>query len=204
MTVQRDVLTAAVLLHDSMKPYATQWRADGTQTVQVNIAGTASHHIFALAEAIHRHLPAAVVVALAAAHDAPGTAEARVVGFLWAGAILAGEDPRALGLLKAGEDGKTILAALPSFEAAISHLSDHDYVVSEPSAHVVSAAVERLIRSAPGGAALRPEQLRWGRYRIEARVPALRLYAALLEGGDEAVRRLLLAERVALVSPEDL
>jgi hypothetical protein len=198
--VKDDVVTAAVLLHDAMKPYVLQWQADGTMLVQPSIAGTASHHIYAIAEAMHRGLSNEVVVALAAAHDPPGTAEARVVGFLRAGALLAGVDPVARGLLVLGPDGKPKLAAPTSFEAAISHLADHDYVLSEPAAHLVAATLDRLIRAATR-APTTDVAVRWARYRIEAQVPAVKLYEALLAGGDAAVQRELVQAKVPLMAP---
>ena len=188
--INLDALAAGVLLHDVMKPYLMGWFPDGTLATQVSIAGTASHHIFAVAEAIHRRLPAAVVVTLASAHDAPGTAEARVVGFLRAGALLAGEDPEALGLVKKGPDGGFHLVSMPTFEASISHLSDHDYVLSEPAAHLVNASLDRLIR-AEAGATANDVDVRWTRYRIEAQLPILTLYAAMLQGGDSQLKKLL-------------
>jgi hypothetical protein len=116
-----------------------------------------------------------------------------VAGFLQAGALLAGEDAQKLGLVEAG--------LLPSFEEAISHLSDHDYVLAEPASHLVAGRLDTLIRAAWGSPSPTDAQVRWSRYRVEASVPTMRLYAAFLAGGEGGLRKLLADESVPLVAP---
>jgi len=188
--VDEDELIAAAILHDALKAWCLQWSAEGEMTTQAVVAGTASHHPFIVAEAIHRKLPASLVVTLASAHEPPTLdGAAKVVRFLRAGALLAGADPVALGLLKRDAAGAFTLAQPASFEAVINHLGDHDYVLTDPAGQAVAAAVDRLLRADDPKASA--SELRWRRLAVETRVPALRLYEALVRGGDPAVRALL-------------
>ncbi|HEY8209347.1 MAG TPA: hypothetical protein VIG99_17785 [Myxococcaceae bacterium] len=181
--LDHDLVIAAPILHDSMKTWCLQWRADGTELDQATIAGTASHHIFILAEVLHRGLSADLAVSVAGAHEPPHLNEEKVAGFLRAAALLAGVDPVQRGLLRS--DGK--LARPPPIEAAINHLSDHDYVLAEPTEQVVLAALGEAL----GTSGLPASERRWQALQAQARVPALALYAALRSRGPAAVRELL-------------
>lgn len=64
----KDVVLAAQLLHDCMKPWVFTWQADGSSHPEGKIAGTSAHHVFSLAEAMHRGAPEPVLHALACAH----------------------------------------------------------------------------------------------------------------------------------------
>ncbi len=176
-----DTVAAAALLHDAMKPWVLQWRADGTLTEQPKIAGTASHHPFIVAEAFYRKLPAAFLVALASAHDAPsGDTAIKVVGYLRAGALLAGVDPVAYGVLARRGDGGFALARAFSVESVINHLSDHDYVLTDPAGVAVTDGLAQLLRKR---GPVDEARLRWAIARIESQVPGPRLYAAFARGG---------------------
>lgn len=187
--IDQDEIIAGAVLHDALKPWCLQWTDAGEMTTQASVGGTSSHHSFIVAEAIHRKLPASLVVTIAAAHDPPTLdAAAKVVRCLRAGALLAGADPVALGLLT--RDGATYaLARPPSFEAAINHLSDHDYIFTDAAGPAIAAALDRLVRADDPKAS--PAELRWRRLAIETRVPSVRLYEAWLRGGDPAVRELI-------------
>lgn len=202
-TLDRDLLIAAVVLHDAMKSWTLQWNADGTVRQQFQIAGTAAHHPFIVAEALHRGLPPAFVVVLASAHDDPlGDTQQKVVGYLRAGAILAGVDPVAYGLLV--QDGKGFaLAHPPPIEAVIHHLSDHDWVLTEPAAHLTDAALDRLAQAA-AGQPLPEAQLNWMRHRIQAQLPGVALYALWSKGGDAAVAKAVAAKKLKWVDAADL
>ncbi len=129
--LDRDVVIAAQLLHDLHKPWVFQWQKDASSRTEQPLAGTGQHHVLSIAESIVRGLPAEVVVAQACAHDHPGGAksEQHVVDWLKAGAILAGADPVRAGLLEKG--GKTL--PLPRrMEGFVTHLGDHDFVLSVP------------------------------------------------------------------------
>ncbi len=133
LPMDRDIVIAAQTLHDLHKPWVFQWQKDGTARAEYPLAGAGSHHVLSLAELIHRRFPAAVIVAQACAHNHPGTAadEQEVVHWLKAAAILSQQDAVSLGLL--ARDGQTL--PLPRrTEGFITHLGDHDWVLSVPSA----------------------------------------------------------------------
>ena len=96
-----DMAVAGQLLHDLAKPWVFQWNKDGSCMKEYSIAGTGAHHIFSIAEAIYRGMPADEVVAQACAHNHPGTPkdEELVVGWIKAASILACVDPIERGLL---------------------------------------------------------------------------------------------------------
>jgi len=141
----RDIVVAAQTLHDLHKPWVFQWQESGASRTEYPIAGTGAHHVLSIAELIHRKMPAELVVAMACAHNHPGSAtdEREVVGWLSAAAILAGENPVALGLLAA--DGKT-LPQPRRVEGFITHLGDHDWVLSVPSAKWTIAKLGEIAR----------------------------------------------------------
>ena len=53
-----DVLTVAVLWHDSLKAATLPWRSNGSCGPEPRIAGAPAHHVLGLAAGILRHLPA--------------------------------------------------------------------------------------------------------------------------------------------------
>lgn len=131
--MNRDIVIAAQTLHDLHKPWVFQWQEDQSSRTEYPFAGTGSHHVLSLAELIHRQMPAELVIAQACAHNHPGSPsdEREVVGWLKAAAILAGKDAISLGLL--AKDGQTL--PLPRrAEGFITHLGDHDWVLSVPCA----------------------------------------------------------------------
>lgn len=204
LELDHDIVIAAPILHDSMKSWVLQWQNDGTLTVQPSIAKTASHHIFGIAEAIHRKLRPGFVVALASAHTPPtGADAATVVGYIRAASILARVDPVAdKVLVKDGEKGFSA-ARLPSIEAVINHLSDHDFVLTESAFASVADSLDRLAKADPSAPGLGEGRLRWMRLRIESQVPAMRLYSILRNGGDAAVLAELKRCKVPLLDPSD-
>lgn len=177
--IDEDIVIAAPILHDAMKAWTLQFNEDGTLATQPMVAGTSSHHPFIVAEAIHRGLPYALVVAVAAAHEPPDSNRAAVARFLQAGAILAGKDPLAWQL-----------APTSRIEASISHLSDHDYVLSDPAFAAVDQALDRVL-AAPTSTTTENDVVarRWQKHAILARISGMTLYARLVDGSDAAVRR---------------
>ncbi|MBF5043375.1 hypothetical protein FGE12_13340 [Aggregicoccus sp. 17bor-14] len=201
-TLRSDWVAAAAILHDAMKPWVLQWQPDGGLTTQPRVGGTASHHAFIVAEALHRELPAAFVVVLASAHEAPlGPSAAHVVDYLRAGALLAGVDPVEAGLLRKGGQGFELAAPAPA-EAVIHHLSDHDYVLTDPAAGQVEALLDQLAQ-AEAGAPLPGSRLRWMHHRVQALVPGVVLYTAYARGGEAAVRTALRERHIPLLSDAD-
>jgi hypothetical protein len=120
------------------------------------------------------------------------------VGWLRAASIIAGVPFQSAGLTDSGED----LAVPPPFEAGVNHLSDHDWVLSDPGAAATEAALSRLGRAALGDKAT-AARLRWMSHRIQSRVSGMKLYSTWLAGGDEAVRRELQLRDVPLVDAAD-
>ena len=198
-----DLVIAAPILHDAYKAWVLQWTKDGSLTVQAKVAGTASHHPFGVAESIYRGLSAEMCVAQASAHDPPGLAEQKVVNYVRAASVLAGVDPVERGMLRRDETGKLVLARPPGIEATINHLSDHDYIITDPAGREVAASLERLARAEPAGKDLNIETIRWMRHRIKTRIPHMRIYAELRAGGDDAVKKLLAKAKVPLLDPAD-
>jgi hypothetical protein len=141
--LDRDVVVAAQLLHDLHKPWVFQWGADGESRAEKPLAGTGEHHVLGVAESVFRGLPAEVCVAQACAHNHPRTAEdeAQVVGWLQTAAIIAGVDPVDRGLLEKG--GKTL--PLPRRqEGFVTHLGDHDWVLTVPAVQWLLPVMETI------------------------------------------------------------
>jgi hypothetical protein len=180
-TVDRDVVIAAALYHDVMKAVVFQWREDGTLLDELTIAGTGAHHILSGAEAIVHGRTPQFVQTLLSAHAAPSLGdEDKVIEWCRAAAIVAGVDPLAYGLLT--REGSTYkLAGVAPLEAFISHLSDHDYVVS---VHAMNVVADRLKTRY----AARPAQTTfpWYRSAVLTRTTALALYDTLARRGEAA------------------
>jgi len=162
--MNRDVVLAAEALHDLAKPWVFQWNKDGSCFKELTIAGTGSHHILSIAESIHRKLPAEVIVAQACAHNHPGTPkdEADVVSWIQASSIIAGVDPVALGLL--APDG-TSLPLPHKQEGYITHLGDHDFVLSVPAAQNSIQLLKKLAQSDYGMTSTDLEGIRFNKFR---------------------------------------
>jgi hypothetical protein len=201
--LHRGLLVAAPVWHDAMKTWCLQWKADGTQTFQPMIADAGSHHVFVVAEAFFRKMSPEFIVTVASAHDAPaGKTADRVVKYLRAGAMLAGVDPVAAGVLNGSKD--TFELTRPaSFEALVNHLADHDYVLMDPAQGVVDSSLDRLIKDTAVGRPLSETALRWTRYRVESRVSGMRLYSAWRVGGDDRLREMLKDMNVPLTAEAD-
>ncbi len=147
--LDRDAALASQLLHDLHKPWVFQWGVSGESRNENALAGTGEHHVLGVAESIVRGMPAAVVVAQASAHNHSGSAkdEAEVVGWISAAAILAGVDPVKAGLL--ARDGKS-LPAPQHMEGFVTHLGDHDYVLTVPAAKWTIAAMQGIAKKRYG------------------------------------------------------
>jgi hypothetical protein len=141
VNVDEGLLRAAAIWHNSAKTLLLHWNEDGSETLIENrLANTFTHHLWAVAEAIHRGYPARFIVTLAAAHAAPtpGDDQKQLISFLKAGAIIAGRSFESAGLT--ADAGK--LAALPPVEAFITNLDDHDYVLSMATMRVAESLLD--------------------------------------------------------------
>ncbi|HEY3425829.1 MAG TPA: twin-arginine translocation signal domain-containing protein [Negativicutes bacterium] len=131
--LDRDIIIAAQALHDLHKPWVFQWQANGACLPEITLAGQGAHHVLGIAESIYRGFSPEIVVAQACAHNHPGSDkdEAEVVGWIKAASMIADKDPIKEGFLSA--DGKTL--PLPRRqENFVTHLGDHDWVLSVPAA----------------------------------------------------------------------
>ena len=140
--LNRDLIAAAAIRHDAAKPWTLTWQNDGAPPErEPQLAGTGAHHVLGVAEALAEGYKPPFIVVLAAAHSPPhpGKDQDALLGFLRAAAIIAGKPYSAAGL---SDDGKALSAAAP-LEAFISHLDDHDWVLTETTlpAVVKSAGV---------------------------------------------------------------
>ncbi len=141
--LDRDVVLTSQLLHDLHKPWVFQWRENGECRTEQTLAGTGEHHVLGVAESVKRGLPAEVCVAQACAHSHPRTPEdeAKVVGWIQAASIIAGVDPVKAGLLAA--DGRTL--PLPRRqEGFVTHLGDHDWVLTVPAAQWLIPVMQKI------------------------------------------------------------
>ncbi len=143
MELNRDTVLASQLLHDLHKPWVFQWKADGSCLPEAGIAGTGAHHVLSVAESMQRGLSPEVCIAQACAHDHPGTSasEASVVDWLKAASMICGKDAKVSGVL--AEDGRTL--PLPrGTEGFITHLADHDWVLSVPAAQWLTVELKKI------------------------------------------------------------
>jgi len=155
-----DLVVAGPLWHDWAKPMVFQWNADGSEFAQMSIAGTGSHHILGLAEAIARGLPADHVATQASAHNAPtGGNEALVAGWISAAAIIARVDAVAKGYLIQDASGKLRLPPVHHLgdvdllasgqlnlmaEYVVDSLSDADWTYTEPALSIAEVLIAKL------------------------------------------------------------
>jgi hypothetical protein len=155
-----DLVVAGPLWHDWAKPMVFQWNADGSEFAQITIAGTGSHHILGLAEAIARGLPPDHVATQASAHNTPtGGNEALVVGWISAASLIARVDPMAKGYLVKDGNGKPRLPAVHHLgdvdllaagqmnlmaEYVVDSLSDADWTYTEPALSIAEVLIAKL------------------------------------------------------------
>ncbi|SMC23666.1 hypothetical protein SAMN02746041_01798 [Desulfacinum hydrothermale DSM 13146] len=141
--LDRDVVIASQVLHDLHKPWVFQWQPNGESRTERKLAGTGEHHVYSIAESLHRGLPVEVCVAQACAHNHPGFPkdEEAPVRWLKAAATLTGKDPVKTGLLDS--DGRT-LPVPRRMENFVCHLGDHDWVLTVPAAKWVIEEMKQI------------------------------------------------------------
>lgn len=177
--VNRDIVIGAALYHDIMKTVVFQFNDDGSLFPELSIGDTGGHHCLSGAEAIVRGHDAKFVTVLLSAHAAPSLGdEQKVVTWCRAAAMIAGVDPVEFGLVKKTADGYA-LASVPPIETFVSHLSDHDYVLTIPA---VREVVPRLAQINPS---------LWYRHEMLSTHSAVALYQTLATHGDPAFLKLV-------------
>ncbi|MCC5468279.1 twin-arginine translocation signal domain-containing protein [Pelosinus baikalensis] len=141
--LDRDLIIAAQALHDLHKPWVFQWQEDGSCLKEITLAGQGAHHVLGIAESIYRGFPPDVVVAQACAHNHPGSEkdEVEVIEWIKAACIIADKDPIGEGLLSA--DGSTLPIPRRQ-ENFVTHLGDHDWVLSGPAVKWTLPALKKI------------------------------------------------------------
>lgn len=199
MKIDEDYVIAAPIWHDAMKAVVFQWREDEGEWPELSIASTGAHHILGIAEALHRKLPPRLVVAIAAAHGAPGFEPfGKMVDSIEAAAILAHVDPVEYGVLKktssAGESVPITKLELPwpSFpEATISNLSDGDFALTIPAAHTSIDVLRDIahLQLMMKDRDLRGQPFNHFRNQVFSQMTQERFYSMWLEGSKPAVMK---------------
>lgn len=190
--LSKDVVIAAQTLHDLHKPWVFQWQQNGASLPEASIGGQGAHHVLSIAESIYRDLPPEVVVAQACAHNHPGTPkdEADVVGWIIAAGIIAGKDPVSLGLL---DSSGTSLPSPHRQEGYVTHLGDHDYVLSVPAAQKSIAALKNIARQEYGMSDSDLTESKFFQFRnyISSQLSMMTIHHQLSNGGEQAVAKLV-------------
>lgn len=188
--MNKDLVIASQILHDMTKPWVFQWQQDGSCLPEASIAGTGAHHVLTIAEAMHRDLPAPVIVAMACAHTHPGSPqdEEQLVNWIKAAGIIAGKDPIKVGVLAA--DGKTL--PLPrQQEGFITHLGDHDYVLTVPAAKLMITELGEIAKNEYGmtEADLNGKKFNAFRNYVFAQASIKKLHQIWIKGGRNALTK---------------
>ncbi|HEY7066727.1 MAG TPA: hypothetical protein VII06_34985 [Chloroflexota bacterium] len=189
--IDESIARGAPLWHDLNKVTVFQWNSDGSELIEQVIADTGAHHPTSGAEAIVRGMSPAFVIALLSAHDPPTAtrANARLVNYLRAAAIIARVDPVAAGLLKRLPDGTWVLAQdPPHIEGYVNHLSDHDFVLSGDTAAILIGLLQQLAPDFGINPATQTARFNLFRNLVLSQLSDFRLYGYLLTGGQAAVK----------------
>lgn len=194
-----DILVAACVLHDCMKPYVLSWSSDMEPRREGVIAGEGSHHVLSLAQALALGVEPAVVVAAASAPRDPGSARDEIAAFVAAACVVAGIEVEASGAVTREDGARYALITPDRLEQWLVHFSDSDHILTNHTARVVDKELAALAVERYG---FSREDLRCARYRkvrnyILARLPSERLYWKLSSSGRQA-----LAEEVGAVLEE--
>jgi len=188
--LDRDVVVAAQILHDLHKPWVFQWQKDGSSRNENKLAGTGEHHVLGLAESITRGLPAEVCVAQACAHNHPGFSkdEESPVRWLKAAAVIADVEPVEYGLLAV--DGKT-LPLQRSMEAFVTHLGDHDWILTVPAAKWLIPVMEDIAVQDYGMTKAETKSAKFHAFRniVFSQATIMALYHLMQKDGREALRK---------------
>jgi hypothetical protein len=188
-----DLIRLAVIWHDSAKTMTIAWNEDGTASPSEGdpIANTGAHHIWGVAEAIYRGMTPRFVVVLASAHNsALPPDKIQLLGYLQAGAIIAGKPFSAAGLTDDGTD----LASPAPLESFLHHLSDHDFVAAQVTLPFIRAKLDLLTQQ--NGS---PDY--WAEDRIFAEHGDIELYESFLREGNTALEQAVQADKAAPHSP---
>jgi len=186
--MNKDVIIASTMMHDMNKPWVFQWQKDGASFPEYTIAGTGAHHILSIAEAMYRDFPKEVIVAMACAHTPPSNPqdEQQVVAWLKAAAIIAGKNPIEIGVLDPQGN------SLPQprwMEGFITHLGDHDYILTGPMAGWLITKLGDIAKTEynMSDSDLKSSKFYTFRNYIFSQITVERLYNIWVTGGDKAL-----------------
>ncbi len=187
--LDRDIIIAAQALHDLHKPWVFQWQENGTCLKEITIAGQGAHHVLGIAESIYRNFPPEIVVAQACAHNHPGSDkdEAEVVAWIKAACIIADKDPIQEDLLS--DYGSTL--PLPRRqENFVTHLGDHDWVLSGPAVTWTLPALKTIAKREynMSDQELNGKEFNALRNYVFSQFSALRSYQVLVTQGEDGLR----------------
>ncbi len=204
--IDREIPVACLCIHEYPKTWLYFWREDWTWPDDPLTIGDASwdaHDLYVTAELMHRKIDPLMVTAVAAAHDM-GQLEAwmegpravcrwsgydEVVKFLHAGALLAGVDPVAYGVLER-VNGQLRLPPQPA-EIWISYLADMNWPYTMGAAHRLTEPVIQEIAAADYGLSerdLRGRPYNQLRSYVWSQIGQIPMYETLVREGREAVR----------------
>lgn len=188
--VNTDTILTALAVHDMGKAYALQWNNDDSCFVEYTIAGTGAHHIFSLVEAMHRNMPAEIIVAQACAHNHPGSDkdEEQVVNWIKAASLIAQKDPVKEGYLnKTG----TKLNYPHHQEWYIVHLGDHDWMLSGYACTAVVSALKDIAQKDYNFTNADLNSVKFNRFRnyIGSQYSFMFLHNLLTKEGFDSVRK---------------
>lgn len=192
-SMNRELLTEAVLLHDLTKPWILQWTPDHKCLPEIKIAGTGCHHIQQVADCMYRGLRPDVVVAVAVSHDHAGwpSEEKKPVGYIKAAAIIAGKDPIKEGYL--APDGETLpLPRRP--ESFLVHLGDHDFVLTSGISSWTQEYLKKVALSDYGLTKADLDSSKFYNLRnyVYSQASDMHLYQILVDQGYDAFRQTVL------------
>ncbi|MBQ1856344.1 MAG: TAT (twin-arginine translocation) pathway signal sequence, partial [Anaerovibrio sp.] len=187
-SLNEDLLTNAILLHDNLKPWVLQWNSENRCLPEINIAGTGCHHVQEIADVMYRGLDPDLVITLADSHEHPGwkSQEDQVVGWIKAAAIIAGKDPIKEGYLD--KSGETLpLPRRP--EGFLVHLGDHDFVLTAPVSRWLNAEIEKMAVKEYGIAESELKSKKYNTLRnyIYSQASDMHLYQTWVDKGDKAL-----------------
>ncbi len=198
-SMNKELTTEAILLHDLTKPWILQWTPDGKCLPEIKIGGTGCHHIQQVAECMLRGLRPEVVVAVAVSHDHAGwdSAEVKPVTYIKAAAIIAGKDPVKEHYL--APDGKTLpLPRRP--ESFLVNFGDGDFTLTSGISRWTKEALEKVALSDYHLNKDELDGIKFNRLRsyLYSQASDMHLYQIYVDEGFEAVRKAFLS----IVTPD--
>jgi hypothetical protein len=118
-------LIGVMALHDVMKSWILHWTDTQEILPDIQMAHTPSHHIFMLAESLHRKIAPVLIQMLACIHLDPTTHFDEVVNYITAASLLAGIDAFEAHVLEETTTGKIGFVGGFTIEHWIAYAAEH-------------------------------------------------------------------------------